>query len=105
MGDMVLVSYRPKPGQEDALLALTLEHVPFLRRLGFATDRPALAMRSRTGVVIEVFEWCDGALAKAHQNPAVLQMWERYAEVCDYTPLKELPETADLFAQFEPIDL
>ena len=56
MGDMVIVAYRPKPGQEDALLALTREHVPMLRRLGLATDRPCLVMRSGSGVIIEVFE-------------------------------------------------
>jgi hypothetical protein len=32
-------------------------------------------------------------------------MWDRYAAVCDYVPLHELPEARDMFAQFEPIDL
>jgi hypothetical protein len=105
MGDMVIVAYRPKPGRADDLLALTLEHVPALRRLGLATDRPALAMRSKEGVILEVFEWCEGAIATAHQNPEVLKMWGRYAEVCDYSPLADLPEAKDLFAQFTPIDL
>ena len=105
MGDMVIVGYRPKPGREAELLALTLDHVAALRRLGLATDRPALAMRSRTGVIVEVFEWCDGAIARAHQHPDVQAMWSAYGAVCDYVPLKDLPEAADLFAQFEPIDL
>ncbi len=105
MGDMVIVAYRPKAGREDDLLALTRDHVPELRRLGLATDRPALAMRSSGGIVVEVFEWRDGALATAHSSPEVLAMWDRYAAVCDYMPLKELPEAGDMFAQFEPIDL
>jgi hypothetical protein len=105
MGDMVIVSYRPKPGREGDLLALTREHVPILRRLGLATDRPTLAMRSKCGAVIEVFEWRDGAIASAHQNPEVQAMWARSAEVCDYAPLNTLPEAAELFAAFEPIDL
>ncbi len=105
MGDMVIVAYRPKPGQDEALLALTREHVAILRRLGLATDRPCLAMRSRSGVIVEVFEWRDGALAIAHQTPEIHQMWDRYAAVCDYAPLSEVPESADLFAQFQPIDL
>ena len=104
MGDMVIVAYRPKPGQEDALLDLTRDHVPMLRRLGLATDRPCLVMRSGSGVIIEVFEWRDGAIAMAHQTPEIHQMWARYAEVCDYAPLKDLPEAGDLFAQFQPID-
>jgi hypothetical protein len=105
MGDMVIVAYRPKPGCEDTLLALTREHVPILRALGLATDRPPLAMRSKDGVIVEVFEWREGAIAKAHENPEVLAMWGRYAAICDYTPLKDLSEAGDLFAQFEPIEL
>ena len=105
MGDMVIVSYRPKPGREADLLALTREHVPILRALGLATDRPTLAMRSKSGAIVEVFEWKDGAIASAHQNPEVQAMWTRYAEVCDYAPLNTLAEATELFATFEPIDL
>jgi hypothetical protein len=105
MGRMVIVGYRPKPGCEDELLALTRDHVPQLRRLGFATGRPAVAMRSKAGVIVEVFEWADGAIARAHEHPEVQAMWARYAAVCEYTPLHELAETKDLFAEFEPIDL
>lgn len=105
MGDMVIVGYRPKPGQEAALLALTREHVPVLRRLGLASDRPALAMRAKDGTIVEVFEWKDGAIAKAHEHPEVQAMWGRYAAACDYIPLAELAEAKDLFAAFEPIEL
>jgi hypothetical protein len=105
MGDMVIVAYRPKPGCEPALLALTRAHVPALRRLGLATNRPTLAMRSRQGVIIEVFEWSEGAIARAHEHPAIQAMWASYAEVCDYVKLSDLPEAQDMFAQFEPIKL
>lgn len=105
MGDMVIVAYRPKPGKEDALLALTRDHVTELRRLGLATDRTALAMRSKDGIIVEVFEWKEGAIGAAHTNPDVLAMWERYGAVCDYVPLQELPEARDMFAQFQPIEL
>ena len=105
MGDMVIVGYRPKPGQEAALLALTIEHVPILRKLGFASDRPALAMRAKDGTIVEVFEWNDGAIARAHEHPEVQAMWGRYAAACDYIPLSALPESKDLFASFAPIEL
>ena len=105
MGDMVIVAYRPKSGGSDALLKLTREHVPRLRALGFATDRPTLAMTNKDGVVIEVFEWAEGAIAKAHQHPDVQAMWGQYDACCDYVPLHELPETRELFAQFTPIAL
>lgn len=105
MGDMVIVAYRPKPGQDEALLALTRAHVPDLRRLGLATDRKALAMRAADGTIVEVFEWAEGAIARAHEHPEVQAMWGRYAEACDYVSLKNLPEAAMMFAQFVPVEL
>ena len=105
MGDMVIVAYRPKPGREADLLALAERHVSVLRRLGLATERPAAAMRGEDGVIVEVFEWEEGAIATAHQHPDVLALWEAYAAVCDYVPLRTLPEAAALFARFAPLDL
>ena len=105
MGDIVIAAYRPRPGQEDALLNLVRDHVPDLRRWGLATDRHALAMRASCGTIIEVFEWHEGAIATAHQHPEVLAMWGRYAEVCEYVPLRDLAEAAQMFAQFAPIEL
>ncbi len=32
-------------------------------------------------------------------------MWARFAACCDYAPLNTLFESADLFAEFEPVDL
>lgn len=103
MGDMVIVAYRAKPGMMDALTALLADHVPFLRRLGLATDRPTLTMRARGDVIVEVFEWAEGALAIAHEHPEVLRLWDRYAAVCDYVPLRDLAEAGDMFAQFTPL--
>ena len=105
MGDMVIVAYRPKPGKADALLALVKDHAPFLRRLGFATDRTPLIMQAKDGALVEVFEWVEGAISKAHEHPAVLALWQDYEAVCDYLPLHQLPEAQDLFAQFKPIEL
>ncbi|MDQ4087921.1 MAG: hypothetical protein M3177_07940 [Pseudomonadota bacterium] len=105
MGDMVIAVYRPKPGRDEELLALVRQHVPTLRRLGLATDRPALAMRAAQGEVVEVFEWREGGIAAAHEHPEVLAMWDRYAQVCDYAPLQSLAESQAPFAQFVPIEL
>lgn len=104
MGDIVIVAYRPKPGCEQKLLDLVGDHVPFLRRLGLATNRPALAMQGRDGVVVEVFEWEEGAIASAHENPEVQALWAKYASICDYVPLGELPVAKEMFAGFRPID-
>jgi quinol monooxygenase YgiN len=101
---MVIVAYRPRPGKEAHLLELTRQHLPVLRAEGLATDRPSLAMRAADGTIVEVFEWkSQAAIDAAHGNPAVAKMWERYAEACEYVPLKSLKEAGDLFAGFEPL--
>lgn len=105
MGDIVIAAYRPKAGHDEDLLHLVKQHVPLLRRLSLATDRPATAMRNKDGVILEVFEWRAGAIAAAHENPDVQALWSKYDAVCDHVRLNDLPEAQDLFAQFEPLDL
>lgn len=105
MGRIVIVAYRPKPGREADLHALTLDHVPALRQLGLATDRAPAAMLTADGTVVEMFEWTDDGIARAHEHPEVQAMWGRYAEVCDYVPLNTLPEATMLFAEFTPIEI
>ena len=103
MGDVVIVAYRPKPGREADLDALTREHIPYLRALDLVTGREPVLLRAGDGVVVEVFEWRDGAVETAHSHPRVQALWARYAEVCDYVPLQALPEAAQLFATFKPL--
>jgi quinol monooxygenase YgiN len=105
MGVIVIACYRPKPGKSEALETLMREHVPILREQKLVTDRVPIAMRAKDGTVVEVFEWVSQtAIQTAHENPAVLALWERYAVVCDYVKLPDLAESADLFAGFEPLD-
>lgn len=103
MPDMVIAAYRPKPCCAEALAELAATHVPHLRRLGLATDRPALAMRAADGTILEVLEWRDGGIDAAHTNPEIHALWARYAELCDYTKLTDIPEASTLFATFTPI--
>jgi hypothetical protein len=69
-----------------------------------ATDRESALMRASDGTVVEVFEWkSTEAIAAAHSHPAVLAMWEEYAAVCEYVPIADVPEAAELFSGFDPI--
>jgi len=102
---VVIACYRPKPGKEAGLAALMTDHLPILQGLGLATDRASIMARAADGTVIEVFEWRSQAhIDAAHENPEVLAMWERYAEVCDYVPIAEVPEAAELFSGFAPME-
>ena len=105
MGRIVIACYRPRPGQKEALERLILDHVATLRAEGLVTDRAPITMSAQDGTVVEVFEWASSAaIEKAHVNPAVLKMWEQYGEVCDYIPVGQVPEAAQMFSEFAPIE-
>ena len=103
-GVIVIVAYRPKPGKEKETLELVRSRVPTLRREGLVTDRVPTIMRARDGTIIEVSEWkSHKAIDAAHKNPNVLAMWNKFFAVCDCVPLNTLPESAEMFAGFEPV--
>ena len=102
---IVIVAYKPKPGKEAELLQLTREHVPLLRGEGLATDRPVIACVAKDGTIVEVFEWAAGGVERAHTNPVVHKLWERYAAACEIVPLVSLTEASNMFASFSPLDL
>ena len=103
-GVIVIVAYRPKPGNETELLKLVRSRVPTLRKEGLATDRAPTIMRAGDGTIIEVSEWkSQEAIDAAHKNPNVLAMWNKFFAICDCVPLKTLAETEEMFAGFEPL--
>jgi len=105
MGRIVIAAYKPKEGKAEELKKLAKTHVPRLKQQGLVTDREVVMMETADGTIVEVFEWLsDEAIEKAHTNPAVLEMWTEYAEVCDYVPLNTLSETSMMFAGFSPLD-
>ena len=103
---IVTAIYRPKTEQGQALEALLKEHVPTLRRLGLATERPSLVMRSFVdGTIMEVFEWTSHeAAANAHSVPEVGTLWEAMGAVARFLTPAELMESTRTFPHFQPID-
>lgn len=100
----VIASFKPKPGQEAALLDVVREHVPTLQRLGLATDRASLVMRAADGTLVEAFEWrSSAAIDAAHKHPEVLAMWQRFEAACEYASLNGLAEAQHPFAEFEVV--
>src|ERR1700737_306947 len=100
---VVIVAYKPKPGKEADLLQLTREHVPMLRAEGLVTDHPVTVCQATDGTIVEVFEGVAGGMGRAPPTPAVLALWARYGEACDYVPLTTLPEASNMFASFTPL--
>lgn len=106
MGRIAIVGYRPRPGRERELHALMKTHVPTLRHEGLATKRESIVMLAADGTIVEVFEWKSReAIEAAHSNQAVLQMWKRYEADCEYVPIGTLAECANLFSEFEALDI
>ncbi|MET0212714.1 MAG: hypothetical protein ABW292_06915 [Vicinamibacterales bacterium] len=104
MGSISVACYKPRPGSEQALLALVRDHLPPLRAQGLVTDRPSIVMRTVDGTIVEVFEWVSkDAIAGAHTNPVVLDLWKRFEAVCSYETPANLAEFQKMFAHFEAL--
>lgn len=99
---LAFASYKPKPGQEEALMELVNRHLPTLRELGLATDNQNYIAKSADGRIIEVFEWISAnAVNAAHQHPAISDIWEKMTLVADFLPMNSLPEGSKPFVSFE----
>ena len=102
MGRFVIVAFKPKPGQSDALAAVVAKHLRVLRSENLVTDKAPYVMLAMNGTVVEVFEWRSSeAITAAHSNPAVQALWGEFASVCDYVPLASLDEAQRMFAEFD----
>lgn len=105
MEKIVIVAYRPKPGKSEALKELMERHWSMLNNEGLVSDRKSIIMESADQTIIEVFGWkSKEAMEEAHNNPTVQKMWGEYSEVCDYVPLNSIPESTQIFAEFNPIN-
>jgi hypothetical protein len=99
-----IAAYKPKSGKKEDLLRLVAMHLPTLRKLGLATDKPAYMGKSTEESIIEVFEWVSGdAINVAHQHPTVTDIWKEMELVADFFPISSLPESAHPFSGFEVI--
>jgi hypothetical protein len=105
MGSIAIACYKPRPGCEQALLDLVRNHLPPLRAEGLVTERVSIVMRAADGTIVEVFEWVSKeAIAGAHSNPVVLDLWKKFEATCSYVTPSNLPEFQNMFAHFEAVD-
>ncbi|MBZ0272465.1 hypothetical protein K8I61_10540 [bacterium] len=104
-GVVCIAAYRPREGKENELKMLLGQHLPLLRKEGFATLRPPLYLRSNAdGAWMEIFEWVEETSGdKANENPAVKALWNRMAEAAEFIPMNALAEAGMPFPRFEPM--
>jgi len=104
MGSITIACYKPRPGCEEALLELVRGHAAPLRALGLVTERAPIIMRTADGTLVEVFEWVSKeAIAGAHSQPAVQDLWKRFEAVCWYETPTNIAEFQNMFSHFEPV--
>lgn len=102
---VVIACYRPRHGCQEALAQLVRTHVPRLRELGLVTEREPICMVAADGTVVEVFEWrSQEAIARAHEDPVVQALWKQFEALCEWLPVGSLPEAAELFSEFRPLN-
>lgn len=102
---IVFALYKPHAGKDAELLSLVQRHYPTLRKYELVTDRMPILSRSANGTIIEVFEWVDGAAhKKAHEHPEIAAIWERMDVIGEMPKLGTLPECAETFPHFEPVN-
>jgi len=99
MVEKVICHYRVAAGNEAAFEALLRRHWPKLHELGLVTDaRPqqfkGLEQDNGQPIYFEIFDWHDGASARAHEHPEVMAIWEPMDQLCearDCKPNMEFP--------------
>src|SRR5262245_24594004 len=104
--EIVFALYKPHPGKDAELLEIIKQHVPTLRRLEMATDRPVVLVKSKNGTYIESFEWSTAeAAGLAHHHPEVAKVWEAMGKIADLAKLDSIEEVKEEFPHFKPINL
>jgi hypothetical protein len=104
--EIVFALYRPHAGKEAELEKIISQHVPTLRRLELATDRPVIHVKSKNGTYIEIFEWRTAESADvAHHHPEVAKVWESMGKIADLVKLDSLEEIKEQFPHFKPINI
>ena len=103
---IVIATYKPHDGNDEALRELIRDHLPTLRKYELATDRPSMLMRSEDGTYLEIFEWAsDESAERAHEHPAIAKIWEAMGSLGEMPVLGQLDESKRPFPHFEPIEL
>jgi hypothetical protein len=102
----VIVAYKPKTGMSAKLDACVAKHWRMLREQKLVTERPAFTMKAVNGTTVEVFEWLSkAAIEAAHTNAAVQALWDEFGACCDFLPIAQVPEAAEMFSEFETVSL
>lgn len=98
MGVISFAAFRPHADKDADLLEVIAGRLPLLRRLGLATDREHIVVRTPSGIIIEVSEWVSkAAIDAAHRTPEVQALWARFDECSQYVTPNDAHEFDAMF--------
>jgi hypothetical protein len=99
--ELALSAYRPFAGKGAELEAFFGEELATLRLRGHVTERPVPVVRTDTGDYLVVLEWSsEHAVGDAHEDPEVLALWERKAQLAEYIAPSDLAGSNVPFARW-----
>jgi hypothetical protein len=99
--ELALSAYRPLPGRAEELQVFFVEELATLRRRGHVTGRVAPVIRTDAGELLVVLEWAsEHAVGDAHEDPEILALWERKAELAEYIAPRALAGSDVPFARW-----
>jgi hypothetical protein len=106
MSRIGIVLYRPRKGKDEELVNMIRDHFPFLRKEGLITERKTLAMKTKDGSVMVVFEWASSeSIEKAAAHEGVQHIWMQVSKISDFDKPGSVQELDEVFPDFETIDI
>lgn len=106
MGRVVFAVYKPFKNRENELLDLVKVHFDLLLGQNLITNRKRIVLQAKNNEIIEIFEWKNQeAIDNAHTNTIVMDLWNKFSEVCTYENLNSLEESGGIFPDFKILDV
>jgi hypothetical protein len=86
VAETVMATFQVKAGMTDRLSQLLDRHFATIARLGFGGGpKPVRVLQDQPNgaVLYEIFDWADGAIAKAAENLEVKALWGEIDACCE----------------------
>jgi hypothetical protein len=102
---ILIVSYRPAPGEFDTVVSLLREQNQRVRHLGVTYAQPPLLARSAAGEITYVASFADGHdVDRCWEDPAFQDIDARLATVAEMIPVRALHEASASYMDLEGVE-
>lgn len=104
--NFVFALYRPtNEDNQSKVVEILKKQILTLRKYELIKDTSAYLLQSENGTIIQIWEWqSKRAMKVAHEHPAIRTIWGEMHGICEFTSLKDLPESATRFPAFKILE-